>query len=145
MKPYNELTRLGLLRRFREVATTALDAYGLTGARLTFQQYSTNVIFQADAPGSTPSRKGHSLYVPNRYALRILAISDTDTIASELTWLAALRREADLPVPEPVRTLDGRLFKKVATPGVPSMKPGANGSGPSCCATLSAAEFIGSR
>jgi Ser/Thr protein kinase RdoA (MazF antagonist) len=119
MKPYDELTRLGLLRRLREVATTALDAYGLTGARLTFQQYTANIIFRVDAPGFAPIRDEHALYVPNRYALRILAISDARTITSELTWLAALRREANLPVPEPVRTLDGHLFTKVATPGVP--------------------------
>jgi Ser/Thr protein kinase RdoA (MazF antagonist) len=118
MKPYRKLTRLGLLRRLREVATVALDAYGLTGARLTFQQYTANVVFRVDAPGHVPFRDEHSLYVPNRYALRVLAISDLDTIASELTWLAALRREADLPVPEPVPTFDGRLFTKVSTPGV---------------------------
>lgn len=118
MKPYKELTRLGLLRRLRRVAALALDAYGLTGARLTFQQYSGNVIFRADAPKAAPFKDGHRLYVPNRYNVRVLAISDTDTIASELTWLAALRGE-DLPVPEPVPTLDGRLFTRVATPGVP--------------------------
>ena len=119
MKRYDELTRLGLLRRLRELATAALDAYGLTGARLTFQQYSANVVFRVDAPGHVPFRDEQSLYVPNRYALRVLAISDLDTIASELTWLAALRREADLPVPEPVPTLDGRLFITVRTSGVP--------------------------
>ncbi len=119
MKPYRELTRLGLLRRLREVATVALDDFGLTGAHLTFQQYSANVIFRVDVPASVPCRDHPSLYVPNRYALRILAIGDPDTIASELAWLAALRREADLPVPEPVPTLDGRLFTRVTTLGVP--------------------------
>ena len=33
MKPYNELTRLGQLRRIRQLAEAALDAYGLNGAR----------------------------------------------------------------------------------------------------------------
>jgi hypothetical protein len=42
MKPYHELTRLGLLRRLRLLARTALQAYGLAEARLTFQQYSAN-------------------------------------------------------------------------------------------------------
>jgi len=118
MKPYNALTRLGLLRRLRELATLALGAYGLAGACVQFQQYSANVIFRVDAPGPAPLQPGN-LYVPNRYNLRVLAISDADSIASELAWLAALRREADLPVPEPVPTLDGRLLTKVTTPGVP--------------------------
>ncbi|HNS50174.1 MAG TPA: phosphotransferase [Anaerolineae bacterium] len=116
MKPYHALTRLGLLRRLRPLAGLALRAYGLAGARLTFQHYSGNIIFRADVPGVL-ARPG-ALYMPGRYNLRVLAIDDTETIASELTWLAALR-EADLPVPEPVPTLDGRLFLKVTTPGVP--------------------------
>ncbi len=36
--------------------------------------------------------------------MRILSTGDAQAIASELTWLAALRREAGLPVPEPVPT-----------------------------------------
>lgn len=117
MKPYRALTRLGLLRRLRGLASQALGAYGLAGARLTFQHYSGNIIFRADAPGAPAAAPGQ-LYVPGRYNVRVLAISDTDTIASELAWLAAIR-EADLPVPEPVPTLDGRLFVKITTPGVP--------------------------
>jgi len=119
MKAYKELTRLGLLRRLRTLAQIALDSYGLTGARLTFQQYSANVIFRVDVPELTPTGDRIGLYVPNRYNLRILAINDTDTINSGLTWLTALRHEAGLPVPEPVPTLDGRLFMQVTTPGVP--------------------------
>ena len=42
--------------------------------------------------------------MPNRFNLRILAISDTDTIASELNWLVALRHEAGQ------RWIDGRHF-----------------------------------
>jgi Ser/Thr protein kinase RdoA (MazF antagonist) len=94
-----------------------LDAYGLAQAHLTLEQYSANIIFRVDAPGPAPIREAQ-LYVPDRYSLRVLAINDTDTIASELTWLAALR-EVDLPVPEPAPTLDGRLYTKGVTPGVP--------------------------
>jgi Ser/Thr protein kinase RdoA (MazF antagonist) len=119
MKPYKELTRLGLLRRLRPLAQTALAAYGLAGARLTFQQYTANVIFRVDVPGVASFRDENDPYVPDRYNLRILATSNTDTIASELTWLAALRHEAGLPVPEPVPALDGSLLTKIAAPGVP--------------------------
>jgi Ser/Thr protein kinase RdoA (MazF antagonist) len=58
-------------------------------------------------------------YVPNRYNLRILSMNNPEATESELTWLAALRNEAGLPVPEPVPTRDGRLLTTVTTPGVP--------------------------
>ena len=54
MKPYNDLTRLGRLRRLRQLGEVALDAYGLSGARLTFIQYEGNVTFRVDNPGLVP-------------------------------------------------------------------------------------------
>lgn len=119
MKPYNELTRVGRLRRLRKLAEVALWEYGLSDAKLTFQHYEGNVIFRVDVPGPAPARKANDPFVPNRYNLRILTTSDTEAIHAELTWLAALRREADLSVPEPVPTLDGELLTIVSVPGVP--------------------------
>jgi len=40
-------------------------------------------------------------------------------IRSEMEWLAALRRDTDLVVPEPVRTRDGALLTTVEVDGVP--------------------------
>jgi len=117
MKSYRELTRRGRLHRFRELAGLALDAYGLTGARLSFVQYGDNVIYRVDA-GSLAVIDG-SPYVQNRYLLRILAMGDAEAIASELTWLAALNQEAGLPVPAPLPALDGKLLVTIATPGIP--------------------------
>ena len=119
MKPYAELTRLGRLRRLRGLAEIALEEYGLTGARLTFTHSGGNVIFRADVPGPAAVTSEHDPFVPNRYNLRILSTGDAEAIASELTWLTALSREAGLPVPEPVPTLDGRLLTTITTPGVP--------------------------
>jgi Ser/Thr protein kinase RdoA (MazF antagonist) len=119
MKPYDELTRLGRLRRLRKLAQVALDAYGLPDARLTFLQYEGNVIFRVDGPGPAPARGWNGTYTPNRYVLRIHTSTDTEAIASELIWLAALSRDAGLPVPEPVSTLRGELLTTLTTPGVP--------------------------
>ena len=47
-------------------------------------------------------------------------MSDADAIGSELTWLAALSQEADLPVPAPVRTPDGKLLTIIITPDLPN-------------------------
>jgi Ser/Thr protein kinase RdoA (MazF antagonist) len=122
MKPYNELTRLGRLRRLRKLAEAALEEYGLAGANLTFTHSEGNVIFRVDVPGPTPDQKWDDPYVPNRYNLRILATSQIKDVLGELTWLAALRQEADLPVPEPVSTLNGELLTRITSPEVPDGK-----------------------
>jgi len=119
MKDYHELTRLGQLRRTRRLAEAALDSYGLSGARLKFVQYSANIIYRVDVPGSLPVRGGRGAYVPNRYLLRVLYTDHLEGVKGEMTWLAALSREAGLPVPEPVPALNGDLVTGVATPGAP--------------------------
>jgi Ser/Thr protein kinase RdoA (MazF antagonist) len=119
MKPFRELSRRGRLRRLRELASTALAAYGLEDARLSFIQYGENIIYRVDRPGSSALTGNNSPYLPNRYLLRIHAMGDVEAIASELTWLAALNREAGLPVPAPVAAPDGNLLATIVTPGMP--------------------------
>jgi Ser/Thr protein kinase RdoA (MazF antagonist) len=119
MKPYNERTRLGQLRRIRHLAEAALEAYGLRGARLTFVQYSANIVYRVDVPGPVPDETDPGPYVPNRYLLRVLYTNHVEGVKGEMTWLAALSREAGLPVPEPVTTLEGELLTRIAVPGMP--------------------------
>jgi Ser/Thr protein kinase RdoA (MazF antagonist) len=119
MKPYDELTRLGRLRRMRQLAATALEAYGLPGARLTFLQYFANITYRVDVPGLVLQGDSSGPYVPNRYLLRVLCTNHWEAVKGEMTWLAALSREAGLPVPEPVATLEGELLTRITTPGVP--------------------------
>jgi len=119
MKPYNELTRLGQLRRMRKLAEIALAEYGLSGAKLTFQHYEGNVIFRVDVPGAAREGIKNGPFVPNRYNLRILSMNNPDATKAELIWLSALRNGTGLPVPEPVPTLDGKLLTTITTPGVP--------------------------
>jgi Ser/Thr protein kinase RdoA (MazF antagonist) len=118
MKPYNQLTRLGQLRRLRRLAEVALVKYGLTDAKLTFQHYEGNAIFRVDLPNA-PATQVDDIFVPNRYNLRLLSMNDPETTEGELIWLAALRNETGLPVPEPVPSLDGKLLTTIASPGVP--------------------------
>jgi Ser/Thr protein kinase RdoA (MazF antagonist) len=119
VKPYNQLTRLGQLRRIRQLAGAALEAYGLNGARLAFVQYSANIVYRVDVPGLAPVESGRSPYVPNRYLLRVLYTSQWEGVKGEMTWLAALSHEAGLPVPKPVPTLEGDLLMRITTPSVP--------------------------
>lgn len=117
MKSFLELSRMQRLRRFKELAQASLSAYGMTGAQLKFVQYNENVIFCVNSP--SPITSVDSRFVPHRYALRIHAIDDETAVASELAWLAALDREAGLPVPAPVSTTDGGLFASIVTPAFP--------------------------
>ena len=119
MKPYDELTRLGQLRRIRQLAEAALEAYGLRGARLTFVQYTANIVYRVDVPGPAPFENGQSPYVPNRYLLRVLYTGQWEGAKGEMTWLSALSHEAGLPVPRPVPTLEGELLTRITTPGLP--------------------------
>ncbi len=122
MKAYKELSRRGRLRRLRQVAKSALEAYGLEEAKISFIQYGENCIFRVDAPGRAIARGEAGPFIPNRYILRVLAINDIETITSELTWLRALSQEAGLAVPAPVMTLDGELMTSVTIHGIPNNK-----------------------
>jgi Ser/Thr protein kinase RdoA (MazF antagonist) len=117
MKPFRELSRRARLYRTRILAETALDAYGMSNARLSFLQYSANIIYRVDVPGNPATLAGP--YIPNRYLLRILYTDHEQGIASELTWLAALSCEAGLPVPLPVATPEGHLLAKIVTAEIP--------------------------
>ncbi len=118
LKPFEELTYHGKLRRLRMLAQTALDAYGLPDARLTFISCNGNAIYRVDSPEQKPVRGGMGCHAPNRYVLRVhMDYHPTAAIRSELEWLSALRLDVDLPVPEPVLTLDGELSTEAAIPG----------------------------
>ncbi len=71
-------------------------------------QYEQNATFRVDAAG------GRSLLRINRPGNRSEA-----EVESEMAWLAAIRRDTDLLVPEPVSTVDGRFVVTIGDPGVP--------------------------
>lgn len=120
MRPFRELTRRGRLARLRRLAYAAVEAYGFEQARLGFIQYGENIIYRVDIPKVVTFTGNVHPFLSNRYVLRIHALSDEDTIVSELTWLAALSQEAGLPVPAPVKTPAGKLVTQIATPEVPN-------------------------
>ena len=119
MKSFRERTRRSRLYHFRQLAQSALAAYGLADANLSFIQYGENITYRVDHPSARPGVPGESPYHPNRYLLRILAMDDEQATLSELTWLAALHQEAGLPVPMPVAAPDGQLLLRIATPAIP--------------------------
>jgi len=111
VKDFNQLTNRGRVLRLRKMALAALENYDLDVKRVRLLTNDMNGIFRVDTAGGTkyvlriciPAPGGHSL----------------DTIRSEMTWLAALRRDTDLDVPRPLATRDGALVTTVEVPGVP--------------------------
>ncbi|MBN2550420.1 MAG: phosphotransferase [Anaerolineales bacterium] len=125
MKPYDQLTCSGRLRRKRQLACLALTAYGLRDAPFKFVHQAGNTLYRVYDPHPTShsitSPADPDLFEPGQYLLRLHqpGYQERAGIQLELEWLAAMRREAGLPVPEPVPALDGRLLVQVELPGIP--------------------------
>ena len=97
----SDLTYHARMRRFREVARIALEAYGLDDAQITFISYHGNVIYRVDMPKEAPPTPIDRRYTANRYVLRVhMDYHSTEAIRSELQWLAALRHDAGRPLSE---------------------------------------------
>jgi len=124
MKPFSTLTRMAKIQRFRNLARSALDTYGLADARFRFLTQAGNVLFRVyesapDLPGA-----GDDPFIPGQYLLRIHDRSEqkADAIELEMAWLNAIRKDTGLPVPEPVQAPDGRFLVQVSDPGIPAKR-----------------------
>jgi len=123
MKAYEELTHRGRMRRTRRIALEALDAYGLTGARLRLIVDTGNITYRVKAENPPVVEEKNDLYEDACYLLRLHqpGYQKGEYVDSEMEWLTALC-EAKLPVPMPMLTLDGEKSVKVTAPGVPKAR-----------------------
>ena len=119
---FSSLSHQEQANRLELVAKSALSRYGLNHARLELIQHTDNTTFQVQLPtAAMPFTPERSLYADSAYLLRVHRadyLRDGE-IASELDWLKALRRDIQLPVPEPMLTLKGKPWNVVKVPGVP--------------------------
>lgn len=104
----------------RLLAQAALNAYGLGDSHFMLLKQAGNTLFRVNEADPNPTIKDE-LYTPGQYILRVHQpdYQTSEAIELELAWLAAMCREADLPVPEPVLALDGSLLIQVSVPGIP--------------------------
>jgi Ser/Thr protein kinase RdoA (MazF antagonist) len=109
MKRFEILTNAGQLRRLRQLAATALSAYDLQDTRVTGLQHEDKTTFRVDFAAGE-----RSVQRIQRPALRTI-----ESVRSEVMWLAALRRETDLVVPEPIPTRDGNLLTVISVAEIP--------------------------
>ncbi len=110
MKPYNELTRIGKIRRLRQVVLKALESYDLGIESVKFLTIDTNTMFQIRSMDG------------EKFVLRIYSDEETTLRENqaEMFWLNALIRDTDLKVTEPVARHDGEYITIVNNPDVPS-------------------------
>jgi Ser/Thr protein kinase RdoA (MazF antagonist) len=106
--------RVGRLRR---VAVRALDAYPLVDREVRFIADEENATFRVDA--TAPGGRDRFLLRVHRPARHGRNVDSAAAVGSELGWLTALRAGTDLLVPEPFRTIDGKLMTVAASPEVP--------------------------
>jgi Ser/Thr protein kinase RdoA (MazF antagonist) len=120
MKPFEELTYLGRIRRMRQLARHALNAYDLTDMHLKFLRQVGNTLFRVNEAYPTLITKP-DVYAPGQCLLRIHqpGYQTPAAIELELEWLSSMCQYADLPVPEPVLTSEGKLYTELAIPGIP--------------------------
>jgi Ser/Thr protein kinase RdoA (MazF antagonist) len=110
MQDFDALTGRGQLGRLRRLGRQALARYpgNLDQAALSVLRHEQNATFRVDAPSG-------------RFVLRISRAEphSLESVGSEMTWLAALRRDTGLLVPEPLATADGALVVAAEDAGVP--------------------------
>ncbi len=113
VRAFAELTARGRIRRLRGLALDALREYDLEVERCSFVSTGFNTVFRVHAANGAS------------YALRVspsLRIHADGCEVEETAWVAALRREAGLPVPQVLPARDGSPVVWVATAGVPDAR-----------------------
>ncbi|MCJ7535820.1 MAG: phosphotransferase [Anaerolineales bacterium] len=112
MKPFNELTRRGKLRRLRNLAVKALTDYDLRVQWIKFLADDTNISFKVRSVDG------------ENFVLRIYSDEETTLTENqaEVFWLQALKRDTDLNLAEPVPRKDGESITLASVDGVPGEK-----------------------
>lgn len=110
MKPFDELTRMGKIRRLRRLVLKVVEAYDLRVASVRFLTIETNTMFQIRSADG------------EKYVLRIYSDEETTLRENqaEMFWLDALKRDTDLKATEPVARRDGEYITIASVPGVPA-------------------------
>jgi Ser/Thr protein kinase RdoA (MazF antagonist) len=111
MEPFSNSTYRTQVARLRRLAAEALDAYDIRVARLSLLAHLENTTFRVDAADGA------------RYVLRIHRatgdpfhpVRSPAEVASEMVWLAALRRDVGEIGPLPVLTREASVLTVAAT------------------------------
>lgn len=121
VKSFTDLTHLGQVRRLGELARLALTEYELADSKMQLIFHGENTTFRVDATEARTGPDDLRRYNNRRFLLRVhrIGYQTREEIASELTWLGALRSMTSLVVPEPLQTRSGDPIASVSVPGLP--------------------------
>lgn len=108
MKPYEQLTHRGQVGRLKALALEALEQYPVKVTKISPLVHLFNSTFRVETDNG-------------RFAMRINRPHDRSQaeIRSEMQWLAAIRKETPLVVPDPLMNKGGDLVTRVEVSGVP--------------------------
>ena len=109
MKPFEQLSRLGKMRRLHQMAVAALPRYNLAGATCNLLNASTNTLFDVRTRAGV------------RWVLRIASPGwrTLTDLQSEVMWLEALAIDTDLCTPRVIRSVDDEAVITMQTDNVP--------------------------
>lgn len=124
MKSYDELTRVGRIRRMRKIASKALKQFGVVDPKILLMRQAGNTLFRVQSSYLSDNDVPDDIFIKDRYLLRIHepGYQKPEAIELELSWLAAMREEEKLPVPEPIRAMDGKHLIEITDPCVPGTR-----------------------
>lgn len=111
LKPYDQLTFRGKLRRVRALAELGVTHYPLNNPQLTYHGFETNLLYRVhDGTGA-------------RFMLRLACPGwrSYEDLLSEALWLRALAQDTDIPVPGIIPTRSGDLVLSLSHPDIPYM------------------------
>ena len=113
MRAFEDLTQRGRISRLRALALQALREYDLEIEQCSFVAKAFNTVFRVDAANGSS------------YALRVspsLRIHADGCEVAEAAWVAALRRDAGLDVPQVIPARDGSVVVWASMSGVPDAR-----------------------
>jgi Ser/Thr protein kinase RdoA (MazF antagonist) len=101
VKLFKNLTKIGKLRRLRELACAALQQYDLNDPQLDFYAFATNLLFRVTTASG------------ERFMLRLASPGwrTSDDLRSEAMWMQALARDTNVGVPRILPTNSGELVQ----------------------------------
>jgi len=106
MKKFEELTRLGRIRRSRKVIEMALKHYDIKVNKLSFLEEATNVFYKLT------DQKGKKFAVKVYQEIN----SNMDDALVEMHFLKLIGSETEIEVPNPIKNFDGEYITYFDTP-----------------------------
>lgn len=118
-KPFAQLSHEEQFKHLEKLAQKAVEQYDFEEAHITPIQYRLNASFQVEALAADDLDAGLQ-----KYLLRINSptFQSGANILSELQWLAAIHRDTNLVVPEPIMSIHQKLITTIEIEGVPGAR-----------------------